>query len=188
VIAIVPLLASCTETAWISELPLEACKQADSGPFGAEVQPAACSCSTSTTSETWTISESWGGTCSLSAPANPTCSAIAITGGWRLTCAYPYAAPACASLRFTRPTGHNDLVGLVVADPVCSSSPAAPNVGSSITMKMQIPNYDDPALRVDWDAWDATTRTGECAIQILTKENPQQVLGASTKTETLAAR
>jgi hypothetical protein len=186
VIAMVPLVSACTETAWVSELSPEACRSAEIEAIGPDLQPSACSCPTNTTSETWTISDN-GSTCSLSAPSNPQCSATAISGGWRLTCAYPYGAPACAALRFTRPSGHNDLVGLVVSDPVCSSSPASPSTGSTITTKIQIPNYDQPDLRVDWEAWDTSMQTDTCGIQILTSENDPTMLGAFTGTENLAA-
>lgn len=174
------LVSACTESAWIAEVPLEACVQEAETPSEAELDPLACSCPTSTATETWTVSESWTGACSLSGPANPMCDATAVLGGYLLTCEYPSSAPACASLKFLRPTGHNDLVGLEVDTPVCSSTPASPSTGSKVSAKIKIPSAGASALRADWDAWGTAGGGQTCSIGILTSQEGQtRKLGAS---------
>lgn len=171
-IAMALLVSGCTESTWIPELPLEACAELAEQGSSADPSPMACSCGTVTSTETWTVGSS-GGQCTLTAPANPICTKTTITGGFRLTCEYDYGAPDCTQLQFTRPVFNPNLLGLVVSDPVCYSSPASPHTGGSVTTKIQIPDPGARELRVDWAAWDTLTQDNGCTIQILTSQENQ---------------
>jgi hypothetical protein len=175
VISIVSLLPASIAAAWLMSVPVEVGaveidETASTEPEGADpMAMMACSCGSVTTAETWTVSQNGSGECTLSAPSNPVCAATQVTGGWQLACEYPYGAPDCAALRFTRPSGKPDLVGLVVSDPVCTATPAAPSTSSTVSASIQIPAHTEDPLRLTWDAWDEETDT--CQVQILTSEN-----------------
>ena len=151
--------SACTERTWIETLDFEVCKTDDDREI-------LCSCATATTAEIWPITKS-AGECRLNAPAGAVCEESATANGWRLDCVYPNDAPACATLRFTKGAGGYNLVGMVVNDPVCTSSLVYPNTGTSLTARITIPSVGGYST-VTWDAWSSPT----CEIDIVVSRDP----------------
>ena len=178
VIALGGLAPACTQGDWLDRDAQENCADELQVPPEVKVEvveevargvgPSACSCGSATTEEVWTIGAS-GGSCTLTAPANPVCVKSTTPGGFLLTCDYAYGAPACTQLKFSKSGFTPNLVGFVVSDPVCYSSPASPSASSSVTTQIQIPAAGARELRVDWDAWATMAKDTQCPIRIVTK-------------------